>query len=183
MIDIDKGVLLIAEPFMKDKNFQRTVVLICEHDEAGSFGMVLNKKRKEFVGNYIEFLEDCTFNIYDGGPVQRDHVHFLHRRPDIIPDGLHLSDEIYWGGDFGIVCTLINEGALLEKDIRFYIGYSGWGENQLEEEMMEKSWLTISASNDIVFEKNTSLIWKNSIEKLGDDFRPLINYPLDPSFN
>jgi len=183
MIDLDKGILLIAEPFMKDKNFQRSVILLCEHDEAGSFGMVLNKKRKESVGDYIELLENCTFHMYDGGPVQKDHVHFLHRRPDIIPDGLHLNDEIYWGGDFGIVCSLINEGALSEKDIRFYLGYAGWGEDQLAEEMLEKSWLTIPAASDIVFEKNTSLIWKNSIKKLGDDFKPLINYPLDPSFN
>lgn len=183
MVAVDKGVLLIAEPFMKDKNFQRTVVLLCEHDEAGDFGMVLNKKRKEHVGEYIEFLEHCRFNIYDGGPVQRDHVHFLHRRPDIIPDGRHLIDGIYWGGDFGEVCNKINDGLISEHEIRFYIGYSGWGENQLDEEMQEKSWLITPASTDIVFERNTSLIWKNAVKKLGDDFKPLINYPLDPSFN
>ena len=183
MIAVDKGVLLIAEPFMKDKNFQRTVVLICEHDEAGSFGMVLNRKRKDQVGAYIEFLEDCTFNIYDGGPVQRDHVHFLHRRPDLIPDGQQVGEGIYWGGDFGIVCNEINSGNITEHDIRFYIGYAGWGENQLDDEMKEKSWLTIAASADIVFERNTSQIWKNAVKKLGDEFTPIIHYPLDPSFN
>lgn len=183
MIDVEKGVLLIAEPFMKDKNFQRTVVLVCEHDETGTFGMILNRKKKEHVGEYIELLENCTFNIYDGGPVQKDHVHFIHCRPDIIPNGLHLHDGIYWGGDFGEVCNQINEGAIKEHEIRFFIGYSGWGENQLAEEMLEKSWLTTLATDDVVFEKNSSIIWKNAVKKLGDAFKPMINYPLDPSLN
>jgi putative transcriptional regulator len=181
MNQIKKGMLLIAEPFMKDPNFQRSVVLLCEHQYSGTFGITVNKQMNKVVGDYIEELSFCDLPIHDGGPVSRDHIHFLHQYPDLISGGQEIADGIYWGGEFSeLVSLLKTEG---QKKIRFYLGYSGWGENQLESEMKEKSWLILPATRALVLSTSTDQIWKEAVKSLGDEYRPIINYPLDPSYN
>jgi putative transcriptional regulator len=112
MAQITAGEILIADPFLKDPNFLRTVVFICEHQDSGSFGFVLNKKFEQDLGELIADLEGNTFPVYYGGPVQLDTVHFLHQRPELISGGLEVTDGIYWGGDFGDVAELIKANRL-----------------------------------------------------------------------
>lgn len=183
MKNIAKGTLLIAEPFLKDIHFQRTVVLLCEHQQTGTFGILINKPLNEDISYLIEELDGLGVPLYDGGPVNRNQIHFLHQYPDLVPGGQHIVDGIYWGGDFDIAASFIKKGLIKKEGIRFYLGYSGWGENQLEDEMKEKSWLTLSAYKDLVFHKNAMQIWKKAVTDLGDEFLPMVNYPLDPSFN
>lgn len=183
MKNIAKGTLLIAEPFLKDIHFQRTVVLLCEHQQTGTFGILINKILNEDISYLIEELEGLGIPLYDGGPVNRNQIHFLHQYPNLIPGGQHVTDGIYWGGDFDIAASFIKKGMIKKEGIRFYLGYSGWGENQLEDEMKEKSWLTLSGYKDLVFHKNAPQIWKKAVSDLGEEFLPMVNYPLDPSFN
>ena len=181
MNEIKKGTLLIAEPFMKDPSFQRSVVLICDHQNSGTFGITINKQTSEVVGDYIEELSFCDLPVYDGGPVSRDHIHFLHQYPELISGGQEIADGIYWGGDFNEMVDLLK--TVGEKKIRFYLGYAGWGEQQLEEEMNEKSWLVSPANRNLVLKTSPDKIWKESVRLLGDEYLPIINYPLDPSYN
>ncbi len=183
MVKIDRGILLIAEPFLKDTNFQRSVVLLCEHQQNGTFGITINRETEEMVSSYMDELPACDFPIYDGGPVSRDHIHFLHLYPESIPGGQHITDGIYWGGDFEKVAALIKKKRLDKNKIRFYLGYSGWSASQLDDEMKEKSWLTVPASKELVFHNTPKQIWKDAVKGLGGEFLPIINYPLDPSFN
>lgn len=173
--------MLIAEPFMKDPNFQRSVVLLCDHQFSGTFGITINKLMNEVVGDYIEELSFCNLPIHDGGPVSRDHIHFLHQYPNLISGGQEIADGIYWGGDFAEMTNLLKTGGA--KKIRFYLGYAGWGEDQLEQEMKEKSWLVVPATRTLVLNTSTDRIWKEAVTSLGDEYLPMINYPLDPSFN
>ena len=173
--------LLIAEPFLKDQNFQRSVILICDHQQSGTFGITINKKTKEVVSDYIEELSFCSLPIHDGGPVSRDHIHFLHQYPEWISGGREIADGIYWGGDFNEMTSFLNKG--MGKKIRFYLGYAGWGDQQLENEMKEKSWLTIAASSSLVLNTPTDQVWKEAVKTLGNEYLPIINYPLDPSYN
>ena len=177
------GTLLVAEPFMKDRNFQRAVVLMCEHDNAGSFGITVNKITKDVLGDYLPDYESLKLPVFDGGPVGKDHMHFLHKRGDIIEGGKEVAPGIYWGGDFNTAIQLVLENQLSKNEIRFYIGYAGWEKQQLENEMQERSWLLLQALQDIVFYSNPSQIWKESVRRMGKDFHPIINYPLDPSYN
>ena len=183
MIKVDKGILLIAEPFMKDANFQRAVVLLCEHQETGSFGITINRPTDKPVAEYIEGIGNYTLPLYDGGPVGKDHIHFLHKLPSHIPNGNWVGEETYWGGDLEAAKYVINSGLGNDSNIRFYLGYSGWGEQQLDEEMDEKSWLTVPATGRLVFYQNKTEIWKEAVRSLGDAYTPILNYPLDPSFN
>ena len=182
--DIKAGNLLIADPFLKDPNFQRTVVLLCDHQaETGSIGFVINRKYGKTVGELISQLETCALPVYYGGPVQTDTIHFLHTCPHLITDGLSIGNGIYWGGDFATAAQLLRNNEIETGDIRFYLGYSGWGVAQLADEMKEKTWLTTEANIKLVFHKNVSFIWQDSIRQLGGEYEQLNHYPIDPQLN
>ncbi|MBI2730984.1 MAG: YqgE/AlgH family protein [Sphingobacteriales bacterium] len=183
MIDLKAGILLIAEPFLKDPNFMRTVVFLCEHQDEGSFGFVLNKNYSVTLDQLVPDLPKIEIPVFYGGPVQQDTLHFLHQLPDLIPGGLEVSKDIYWGGDYETLVTLLQKGELNPNKIRFFIGYSGWSNGQLEDEMKENSWLTVAAKPKLVFHKNHSDIWKDCLIELGGDYAQLINYPTDPQLN
>ena len=84
MIEPAPGILLIADPFLKDPNFLRTVVFLCEHKEEGSFGFVLNRQYVNTLDELIPELEGFKIPVYYGGPVQPDTIHFLHEYPEEI---------------------------------------------------------------------------------------------------
>lgn len=182
-MDISAGEILIADPFLRDPNFMRTVVFICEHQLTGSFGFVLNKKYEQDLGDLIADLEGNTFPVYYGGPVQLDTVHFLHQRPELISGGIEVIDGIFWGGDFSDVTELIKTNKLREIDIRFFIGYSGWSEGQLDEEMKTKSWITSQATRPLIFTKHIDETWKRALQQLGGEYEQMVNYPIDPQLN
>ncbi|HEX8279194.1 MAG TPA: YqgE/AlgH family protein [Segetibacter sp.] len=183
MADIFPGKLLIADPFLRDPNFMRSVVFMCEHKDEGSFGFVLNRKYDQFLGELITGLETSNFPVFYGGPVQVDTIHFLHQCPELIPGGVEVIDRVYWGGDFEIVVQLIKTNRLTNRDIRFFIGYSGWGEGQLEEEMKLKSWITGDGTRKIIFPANVDNTWKDALKQLGGEYVQMVNYPIDPQLN
>lgn len=183
MIDAAAGVLLISEPFLKDPNFQRTVVLLCEHNADGSFGFVLNRLHEFNAGELLTDLEGCDFPVYYGGPVQPNTVHFIHRQPDLISGGLEISEGIFWGGEFSEVINLIRAELLDAKDIRFFVGYSGWSEGQLQSELDEKTWILSSSKNSLIFHENIDQLWKDSLLDLGGAYKLFTNYPTDPQLN
>jgi putative transcriptional regulator len=183
MIDPAAGILLISDPFLKDPNFMRTVVFLCEHKEEGSFGFVLNRKYENTLAELIPELEGYPVPVYYGGPVQMDTVHFLHQYPDEIPGGVEVLKGIYWGGDFDIVVKMIRGNSIDTDKIRFFIGYSGWSGGQLSDELSEKSWLTAKATRKLIFHKKHEEVWKDSLKQLGGDYEMMINFPIDPQLN
>ena len=183
MIELSEDILLIADPFLKDTNFMRTVVYMCRHSEEGSFGFVLNKPFEQTLDELINGLEGFPVPVFNGGPVQPDTIHFLHQYPDLIPDSYRISADIHWGGDFEKVKELIRDNRLDYSKIKFFIGYSGWEQSQLEGELKENSWLTATATRRIVFEIPPDQTWKESIEHLGGKYRMMANFPIDPQLN
>ncbi len=183
MIEPATGILLIADPFLKDPNFLRTVVLLCDHQQEGSFGFVLNKKMEHTLDELIADFTGFQLPVYFGGPVQTDTIHFVHQYPDLIDDASKISEGIYWGGNFETVKALIKNRSITADKIKFFLGYSGWGKGQLHSEMDEKTWLTVSANKNLVFKTNPNDVWKGSLQHLGGDYKQLINYPVDPQLN
>lgn len=183
MIEPAAGILLIADPFLKDPNFLRTVVFLCEHQEEGSFGFVLNRKYENTLNELIPELEDHPLPVYYGGPVQMDTIHFLHQYPDQIPGGKEVLKGVYWGGDFDALVDLIKNSVIDPVKIRFFIGYSGWSEGQLNTEMQEKTWLTVKATRKLIFHKQYEETWKDSLKELGGDYEMMVNFPIDPQLN
>ena len=183
MIEAGPGILLIADPFLKDPNFLRTVVLLCDHTAEGSFGFVLNKKIEQTLNELLNNFDGLQLPVYYGGPVQTDTIHFVHQYPGLIPDAVKISNDIYWGGNFETVSALIKNNSINPNKIKFFIGYSGWGNGQLTSELDEKSWLTVAATKNLVFNTQPAEVWKGSLEHLGGDYEMLVNFPIDPQLN
>lgn len=179
----EPGMLLIAEPFLRDPNFSRSVVLLCEHKQEGSFGLLLNRSYHHTLEDLIPECEGLDYAISDGGPVQRDTLHFIHQYPGRIPGGSELRDGMFWGGDFELAIRLLRSGVINRERIRFFIGYSGWTEGQLDSEVRDKSWLVTPGSRQIVFPKSEVETWKESLRHMGGDYEILVNFPIDPSMN
>ncbi len=179
-----KGHLLIAEPsIIGDVSFNRSVVLLADHNEEGSIGFILNKPLEYTINELVpEIVKD--FKVYNGGPVEQDNLYFIHKAPDMIPNSIEISNGIYWGGDFESVLELINTGQLLEKDIKFFLGYSGWGANQLDEELSSNSWVVVENSyKSSIIEKHYDSFWKEKMLELGGEYLIWSNAPENPSYN
>jgi len=183
MISPATGTLLIADPFLKDPHFMRTVVFICEHQAEGSFGFVLNKRYEQTLDELIISVDGFPIPVYYGGPVQVDTIHFLHQYPELIPGGKEVMEGVYWGGDFEIITQLVKKNKIDLSKIRFFLGYSGWSEGQLNNEIKEKTWLSVSATQRLVFHPYPDEIWKDSLKHLGGDYEMMINFPIDPQLN
>ncbi|MCM5527473.1 YqgE/AlgH family protein [Parasegetibacter sp. NRK P23] len=177
------GTILIAEPFLKDPNFMRSVVLICEHQEEGSLGFVLNRHHQCTLDEVLPDMEGFRIPVFYGGPVQMDTLHFLHTYPQDIPGSFEITDGIFWGGDINVAMDLLKAKAADPKNFRFFIGYSGWSGGQLNEELKENSWILGQASKRLVFNPETSAIWKDALKGLGGDYELMVNFPIDPSLN
>lgn len=183
MIDPGTGILLIADPFLKDPNFLRTVVLICEHNHDGSFGFVINRMYENTLDELVPELEGHKLPVYYGGPVQLNTIHLLHQVPDKVPGGQEVLKGIYWGGDFDFVVEMIRNNDPDVSKIRFFLGYSGWSEGQLGEEMNEKTWLTLKGNRQLIFHNDPKEIWKDSLKMMGGEYEMMINFPIDPQLN
>ncbi len=180
---LQPGILLISDPFLKDPNFLRTVVLLCEHQNEGSFGFVLNKPLDITLEDVMPEAIGLRIPLWEGGPVQKDSLHFLHSRPDLISDSIEIVDQVYWGGDFSNVLSLLQQKELAPGELRFFIGYSGWGEQQLQGELDEKSWIIRQANQQLVFHTEAAAIWKKALADLGGEYSQMIHYPIDPQLN
>ena len=183
MISPSKGTLLIANPFLKDPNFMRSVIFLCEYKEEGCFGFVLNKLFSKNLGELLPEMEQYNIPLYYGGPVQKDTMHFLHQYPDVIAGGEEVLNGVYWGGNFESLMALIKINEIDFNKIKFFIGYSGWGEGQVEDELKQKSWLTVKATRNLLFHKKPGDVWKDSLKHLGGEYEMMINFPIDPQLN
>lgn len=139
---------------MDDPNFQKVIVFITQYNESGAMGFVVNKIFERPLNHLVEFSSSPAFPLYNGGPVDKDHLYFIHRRSDLIPEGSLIIDDIYLGGNFKKAIDHINNKKLTISDVKIFIGYCGWDANELEEEIAEGSWIITDASNEIVFSEN-----------------------------
>ena len=179
----ERGRLLISEPFLPDPNFERTVVLLCEHNEEGSFGFVLNKPSILKVKEVMEELQDLENLVLVGGPVQQDTLHFIHRNASL-ENAVEIVEQIYWGGAFENLMLLLETNQIAAGDIRFFLGYSGWGPGQLEAELDQDSWIVCDYVTDqLLFETGSDVMWRKALENMGGRFSMYSNYPVDPRLN
>jgi putative transcriptional regulator len=179
----EKGRLLISEPFLPDPNFERTVVLLCEHNAEGSFGFVLNKPSILKVNEVVEDIKVFENIVYVGGPVQQDTLHFIHRHADVT-NAVEIANHVYWGGDFESLIILYDTKQVAASDIRFFLGYSGWGPGQLATELEQDSWIVCDFVTDqLLFDTDPQIMWRKALENMGGRFSVYSNYPVDPRLN
>jgi putative transcriptional regulator len=177
-----KGRLLLAEPFMEDNHFSRSVIYMCEHNKDGSYGFILNHKLKLQLSEIIPDFEIADIDVYYGGPVYPSNLFFVHQFGDIIVNSIKISDNIWTSGDFNQIIEFLNMGILDISKIKFFLGYSGWTSNQLTNEFDSNSWIAVEESKNNVFSKNNDL-WKDVLIKSGGKLKAIANFPLNPIDN
>lgn len=181
---IKKGSLLISEPnIIGDESFSRSIVLLTEYTDKGVIGFILNKPIAYTLNELIPELES-ELPVYQGGPVDMDNLYFLHSIPELIPDSILIEDDIYWGGDFNTVYELIKKDQIKDADIKFFLGYSGWHKEQLDQEIKENSWVVKSNSTkDFILNEDIKDLWKKEMLELGGSYKLWSNAPENPSYN
>lgn len=183
-IEPSTGKLLISEPFLMDPNFKRSVILLTEHSEEGTIGFVLNQPSHLLVKDLIPDFVLANYTVYVGGPVEMDTVHFIHRCYEKLNSGEEIAEGIYWGGNFETLKILINNNDIDESEVKFFVGYSGWGNAQLKQEMKENTWLVAeNYQKDLVFSKSEEELWRKVLIDLGPKYAHITNFPIDPSLN
>lgn len=176
--------LLLAEPFLDDLYFKRSVVLLAQHSmEEGSVGFILNKPTDLNVDEVIPDFPDFDAPIFSGGPVEQDRLNYLHILGDKLEDSIEILPGLFWGGDFDQLAFLVDTKQITSAQIRFFLGYSGWEPLQLEREIREKSWFTTQASLKWVFHDKSRELWRLVLRTMGDSYAIIANFPDDPSLN
>ena len=178
-IDIQIGKFLVAEPFMLGPNFKRVVILICDHQETeGTIGFVLNRSVNMNIADLVSNFPEFECDVYFGGPVQTDTIHFIHSVGDLIDESVKIADGLWWGGNFNQLKSLVNTKVVQPEDIRFFIGYSGWGEGQLMEEMKAKTWVITESDNNFIFnQKYFDVMWTDVLQNAGGSYSIISQIP------
>lgn len=177
------GSLILAQPFLNDDVFKRTVCLICAHSRAeGSFGFLLNKITEFRIGDFIEELEDLDLPVYFGGPVANDSLYFVHDNSMQLKNAQKISEGVYWGGGFEEMKEALIANKSNAQNIKFILGYSGWDPGQLRKEIIEDSWIVTEGKAEYVYSEKQDL-WKEILEGMGDVYDHMAQLPERPEFN
>lgn len=179
-----QGKVLISEPFLCDHMFGRSVILLVDHTQNGTMGLVMNKPLPLFLNDLLNEI-DCRENIpiYKGGPISTDTLFYVHTLENIA-DSLPITDGIYLNGDFSAIKQFMVEGNSIKGKIRFFLGYSGWEPGQLNQEITENTWLVDNADiPSLMDEKASRNLWKNTLGKLGGKYEIWSHFPQVPTLN
>ncbi len=178
-----KGRVLIAEPFLEDEYFRRAVVLLCDHNEEGTFGFVLNNYLDLPLTELVEALPEFRTRISIGGPVSRDSLYYLHTLGERFPGSIEIMPGLYMGGSYEAMKQALEAGEVKQGEIRFFVGYSGWKEQQLEAELAENAWVVTEAESSWLMDTEIENLWKKVLSDMGSHYSVFANYPEDPSLN
>ncbi len=173
----------MAEPFMLDANFKRAAVLLCEHSEEGSIGFILNRKLDMRVDELVADFPEFKAPVFFGGPVQTDTIHYLHNVGELLEDSRLISPGVWWGGNFEKLKFLISSKLIEPHNIRFFVGYSGWSEGQLADEMGWGSWVAADMHPNYLFKTKPDQLWSQIMSNKGDTYTVIASMPDSVSYN
>lgn len=197
--ELGKGTLLIAGPGMYDPNFRQSVILLCEHNDRGSMGLVINRPTELVLTEAVHQLSEAERDdlIYSGGPVQPDHLLILIRSGWEPPSSHHVFGDVYLGTDLPTLKSLVSEaessdGAsdgrsvsarVADTVFRGYAGYAGWSAGQLDGELTTQSWIVVPADSKWIFDADPTVVWPELMRSLGPRHAVYATMPRDPNLN
>lgn len=178
-----QGRILISDPFLNDAYFKRSVVLLTEHNDKGTVGLVLNKPVEVAISEILSDFPAIDTSISVGGPVGTNAVQYIHSLGNIIPNSVKVTNDIWWGGDFELIKQLLKGGVLKDDQIRFFVGYSGWEPRQLEREISENSWVVSELDSRNIMKSRRREFWQQVLNSLGGKYKLWTNFPENPGMN
>ncbi|WP_407522174.1 YqgE/AlgH family protein [Lacibacter sp. MH-610] len=151
-MNLKPALLIKSTALLADTYFADAVILLAEFNEKGALGFVINRSFERTLNQLEEFKDILPFPIYEGGPVDQEHLYFLHQRPDLIEEGVAVDNGIYYmGGNFKQAVEAINNRTITTADLKLFVGYCGWNTGELEAEIKEGSWIVEEGMPEEVF--------------------------------
>lgn len=178
-----KAKILIADPFLLGPVFERAVIYLTDHTEEGAMGFILNQPTDVTVNQAVETLENCKFPVYYGGPVDDNILFYIHTRGDKISQSVEIEEGIFWGGNFNELHDLILNNEVTENEVKFFVGYAGWSEKQLEEELENKTWLVGNFKPKFLFQPQNKDLWNRCLKQTDSDLSLFGKFAHTPSLN
>jgi len=178
-----KGMMLISEPVLSDFYFSKSLVLLADHNEEGSFGLIINKPTDLVLSDISDEFSGINSRLFIGGPVKTDSIYFIHTRGDLVDGSTRIMEGLFWGGHSDMLKDLILKKEISTNEIRFFIGYAGWQPGQLDREFKEEAWIASATNPDQIFRSEPASLWRNVLKTMGKEYAMWVNYPADPSLN
>lgn len=144
---IKAGIFLKSTKALNNTVFEYCIIFLSEYNSNDAIGFVINKPFIRKLNELEEFKHSPSFPLYDGGPVDKEHLFFMHQRPDLITNGIFIGENIYVGGNFKQAINCINNKSITAEEIKIFIGYCGWDAGELENEIEEGSWIVDEGKN------------------------------------
>lgn len=178
-----KGRLLLSVPFLNDFFFGRSVILLTEHNQDGSAGLIINKPLHTKINTAIKDFPEFNARLFLGGPVENKALFYLHTVGELLPGSLPVMKNLYWGGDYEALKQLIAEKMIKPGEIRFFVGYSGWSPKQLNNELKQNSWLVTTATPSYVMSNKYNKFWQEKIISTSSEYAVWAKFHINPSLN
>lgn len=182
-LNVNIGNVLISEPFMNDFYFRRSVILMIDHNEEGSLGVVINKRLATPFNDIVQGFPEFKADVYLGGPVETDRIFFIHTIGEMIPDSHKISSGLYWSGNVNALKAMIKMDLIKAHEVRFYVGYAGWAEGQLHNELKANTWLVGKFTTKELLRTMPSKMWSSFVNKMGKRYSLWNKFPINPSDN
>lgn len=179
-----KGKILISEPFLDDFMFGRSVILLIDCTQEGSMGLVLNKPLPLSLNDLLKETDlPEEIPLYQGGPMCLDTLFYLHTLEGIACS-LPISKGFYLNGDFADIKHYIRQGGNIKGNLRFFLGYSGWAPEQLDQEIKENTWLVGKEDvSTLMDETDSNKLWAYTMAHLGQKYKVWTHFPQVPTLN
>jgi putative transcriptional regulator len=178
-----QGRLLIAHPLLNDGFFNRSVVYVTNHSHEGAVGFSLNFETQFLLRDVRPQIKNGNFPIYEGGPVAKDQLFFLHTLGHDIADSYHVKNNVYLGGDFNELLYMIEHNTIKSYQVKFFAGYSGWEAGQLEIELANNHWLINEPADSTFFSGDTEGLWGNQLSEIKSSYGIFAEFGSDPLMN
>ena len=177
------GDVLISEPFMNDFYFRRSVILLIDHNEEGSLGVIFNKRLTIPFNEIVQGFPDFKADVYLGGPVETDRIFFIHTIGEMIPDSYKISDGLYWSGNINVLKSMIKMDLIKPHEVRFYVGYAGWDGGQLRNELKANTWVVGRFTSKQLLRTMPGKMWSDFVKQIGKRYTLWDKFPVNPSEN
>jgi putative transcriptional regulator len=178
-----KGDLLLSEPFLMDSDFSRVVILLCEHNEEGSFGLILNNTLEIEINAVVTDFPEAKIPVGFGGPVERSQLFYIHQSKEIAGSA-QIGKNLYLGGDYPEIKKRISSDEMTPENLRFFIGYTGWSAGQLQNEIDDLSWVVMKIPDELnLFDSFDDGLWHDLLVQLGGKYKLMAEYPVNPADN
>lgn len=182
-----RGSLLVAKPTVDDFFFKHSLVLMVDGDEGdGAMGVMVN----HYMGyNLRDILPDIESTeeipLFLGGPVGTQMLFYIHTLgPEVIPEAIGVGDNVWFGGDFEAVKRYVELGAPIEGRIKFIVGYSSWGKDQLASELERHDWAVLNQGDkQLIMGDGDDDLWREAVSRFGNRYRLWLSLPNDPTNN